>query len=112
MNDQSTTQPITDSLWFWLLLFSSIAVVALLVIGGKYVKRQAGIERKYQARERLAQQATSGAPLASSTAEGGGYSQPGRNLIPLWPLAIVLAVVALVSGVMLTRSRAQSCDSS
>jgi hypothetical protein len=45
--------PITDSPWFWALMFSVVALVALVAISGQYGKRQARLERQYQARERI-----------------------------------------------------------
>ena len=46
---------VTDSAWFWILAFSLMALVALAATNGKYGRRQANIERQYQARERVAE---------------------------------------------------------
>lgn len=94
----SAERPITDSPWFWVLLFSVMGVVALGAISGQYGKRQVRLERQYQARERLADDAV-GDP------ERGDYSEPGDTLVPIWPLAIVLAGVAIIATVMLIRDR-------
>jgi hypothetical protein len=98
--------PITDSPWFWLLVFSSMALVALLAIGGKYGQRQARMERQYQARERVATGAR-GEQAAAVTEEGTErrpYATPDATLIPIWPLKVVFAVLALVAAAMLFRS--------
>ncbi len=42
---------ITDSPWLWLALFTAVGLAALLATGGKFGKRQSGIERRYQARD-------------------------------------------------------------
>jgi hypothetical protein len=47
----NSTLPITDSPWLWLALFSAVGLSALLATGGKFGKRQSGIERRYQARD-------------------------------------------------------------
>ena len=93
--------PITDSPWFWVLMFSLVSFGALVAIGGKYGHRQAEIEREYQARERIA---------AGNVADGLGaaprpYATPDTTLIPLWPLAVVLGLVAAAAGAMLVRER-------
>ena len=79
------------------MLFAVFGLAALVAIGGRYGRRQAGIERKYQARERVTQAEVE----QNSVQESRGYSDPDATLIPLWPLAIVLIVVALVASYML-----------
>lgn len=101
-NNGRVAVPLTDSPWFWAALFAAVALVALVAMSGKYGRRQATIEQKYQARERLAwEEAGSGL-----RAEGGeAYSLPGDTVIPLWPLAVPLAGVIVVSIAMLIRGR-------
>jgi len=98
----------TDSPWFWVLIFSGMALGALVSIGPKYGGRQARLERQYQARERIATER-----IAQN--DGGGigkidersarrdFASPDATLVPLWPLAVVLSVVMIVSLVMLLR---------
>ena len=88
-----------------------MALLALAVVGfsGKYSKRQAGIERQYQARERIAEKL-----VAENNPQPGeriddqldrrAFATPGDNLITLWPLAALLGVAALVSAAMLYRA--------
>jgi hypothetical protein len=90
--------PLTDSPWFWVLLFSLMGLGALAAISGKYGQRQSRLERQYQARERIAED-TVGDPALRE------YSSPAGTLIPLWPLAVVLGGVAMTAGVMLMRER-------
>lgn len=96
--------PLTDSPWFWVLAFSLMALVALAAMNGKYGRRQSALERQYQARDRVA------AGETGPTAAGGDtgrrpYAMPGQTLVPLWPLALIMVAIALVSGAMLWRGR-------
>ncbi len=47
--------PITDSPWLWFALFSAVGLTTLLATGGKFKRRQAGIERRDQARIAVAE---------------------------------------------------------
>ena len=101
---------ITDSPWFWVLIFSVMGLLALAVIGGKYGRRQANIERQYQARERVAEKlAAENNPAAADRIEDSDarreYATPGDKLIPIWPLAVLLGLFAVVAAAMLYRGR-------
>jgi hypothetical protein len=101
-------EPITDSPWFWFALFSACGLAALLATGGKFGKRQAGIERRYQARAAVAsgqvkvEQAATGEKQAAGVPE---YVTPERPAIPIWPLEIILGLIAAGSFTMLLRQR-------
>jgi hypothetical protein len=95
--------PITDSPWFWVLMFSLMGMGALAAISGKYGKRQAGIERQYQARERVAEAGPEGAAQTAPRP----YSTADDTLIPLWPLAVVLGAIAVSATAMLVRGKLQ-----
>jgi hypothetical protein len=108
--DARESSPLTDSPWFWVMIFSLMAIGALAAIGGKYGRRQATIERQFQARTRIAQHSTAQNNSPGDTRTGQlvdqhGYAAPGDTLIPLWPLASLLLLVALFAGIMLARSR-------
>ena len=92
----SNPAPITDSPWFWVLLFSVMGLIALVAISGQYGKRQARLERQYQARERVAEDAV-------ADPERRQYATPNATLVPLWPLAILLGGVIVLAAVMLGR---------
>lgn len=96
------TAPLTDSPWFWVLAFSLMALLALAAISGKYGRRQSNDERKYQAAERIAA-GEKGAAASSETTGRRPYAMPGETLIPLWPLTLILIVIALIAAVMLWR---------
>jgi hypothetical protein len=103
--------PVTDSPWFWVMIFALMSLGALAAISGKYGRRQAAIERQYQARLRLAEKraATNNSIAAArhedQRAEGNprAFATPANTLITLWPLAAVLVGLALFSFVMLVR---------
>jgi hypothetical protein len=104
---------IAESPWFWVMVFSLMALAALAAISGKYGRRQAAIERQYQARLRLAESRAAEENSAQATRIRGRDAQgdrrpfatPGDTLISLWPLAVVLVGVAAFAAVMLVRSR-------
>jgi hypothetical protein len=100
--------PITDSPWLWAALFTGVGLSALLATGGNFGKRQANIENKYQARSAVA----SGALEVQARDAGGKraakapqYSSPDKQIIPLWPLEVVLGLICAVSLAMLLRQR-------
>ena len=104
--------PITDSPWFWALTFSLMGLLALAAISGKYSRRQANIERNYQARERVAEKLTAeNNPEAAARIDNPDarrpYATPGDDLIPIWPLAVLLGLVSVVAATMLRRQRLQ-----
>ncbi len=105
---QPAKAPITDSPWLWFALFTAVGLAALLATGGKFGKRQANIENKYQARSAIAsgtleiQDDGSGEKRAVGTPN---YSTPDKPVIPLWPLEILLGVIFVGSTAMLIRER-------
>jgi hypothetical protein len=103
-------QPLTDSPWFYVLAFSLMALLALIVIGPKYGRRQSAMERKYQARQRIADQQTArnnpgDEPRNDEIAAPRRFATPDDTLVPLWPLAVVMLAIALFALVMLHRGR-------
>jgi hypothetical protein len=92
----STKPPITDSPWFWVILFSMVGLIALFTISGQYGKRQARLERQYQARERVMDDAV-GDPTRRE------YSTAETTLVPIWPLAAILVVASIVASALLRR---------
>ena len=108
--DATKRPPLTDSPWFWLLVFSGMALAALLAIGPKYGGRQARLERQYQARERIAAQRAvenidTESERTNDQAERRDFASPEDTLIPLWPLAVILSVVVVFAAIMLIRGR-------
>jgi hypothetical protein len=96
----SPKPPLTDSPWFWVLLFSVVGMVSLVVISGQYGKRQARIERQYQARERIGDNAVNDPTRPE-------YATPDNTLVPIWPLGVLLVAAAMLAAVMLQRERSR-----
>jgi hypothetical protein len=107
LQNSGRREPITDSPWFWFALFTAVGLSALLATGGRLGKRQTNIENKYQARAGVASgqvqiEAEGGAKRAAAAPR---YSTPEQQVIPLWPLEIVLGLIFVGSLVMLLRQR-------
>lgn len=106
--EAQTRPPVTDSPWFWVLAFSLMGIIALAALNGKYSRRQANIERQYQARERVAEKLGAennpdlGVRIDDSEARRA-YATPGNQLIPVWPLAALLGLISIVAAAMLHR---------
>ncbi len=108
---------LTDSPWFWIYMFSTMALLMLMVMGPKYGHRQTHLEDEFRYGTRTLQRpggAGSGsdpdAERANAaddvTAERGPLSdgpQPLTHdmLISLWPLRALAAAVMVGSCVML-----------
>jgi hypothetical protein len=103
-----------DSPWFWICLFSCAAAVSLVVIGPKFEKREAQLEKKLKMREHLSQHDTLEARQAqrsrdanSERSEGAAPDAVNQDelLKTTGPLIWVLIAVGLISWVMFIRSR-------
>jgi hypothetical protein len=107
---ESSQNRLTDSPWFWGLLFSVMALVSLALVSPKYDRRQGQIEGRYLGRGQLAaERARRAAGLQpSSLAEDAVVMDeaPRSRLIPLWPLAIAAAGSSAACGWMLMRKPA------
>lgn len=103
----STEYRLTDSPWFWGLLFSLMGLVALAIIAPKYDRRQGQIEGRYLGRGQLAvERARREAGLEPSSLAEDAVSMteaPRSRLIPLWPIAIAAAGAGAACGWMLQR---------
>jgi hypothetical protein len=99
--------PITDSPWFWLLVFCAAGLLFLAAIWPRYAARQRRLEMQYRAREEiLHRQATGDAAARPPGAEGEAPPPaPGELIIPLGPVLVLVAVLGAVSAFLLWRSR-------
>lgn len=101
--------PLTDSGWFWALLFSVMALVGIGLIGPKWAWRQRQLESRYVGREQAAaerQRRLAGeepVDLAEAATEPA-VAAPDR-IVPAWTLVTIAAVAAAGSGAMLWRER-------
>lgn len=102
-------RPLTDSPWFWGMLFAATALVALALIAPKFDIRQRQIEGRFLGRQRAAierQRRAAGLEPEDLADEAidRGEAQPGR-IVPLWTLAAAALVTAIACGVLLARER-------
>jgi hypothetical protein len=111
----SEKRPISDSPWFWVLVFSLMALGLVAILTPKYGERQSQLERRYQGAMRAAESKTetanpgenarAGQNGASDLVASRPISMPGNTLITLGPLVALLAVVAAIAWVQLRLRR-------
>jgi hypothetical protein len=100
---------LTDSPWFWALVFSLMALVGLGLIAPKFEVRQRQVEGRFLGRQQAAierERRAAGLPPVDLAAEARDreIAAPGR-IVPLWTLAAAAAAAAIASGIMLARER-------
>jgi hypothetical protein len=110
---------LTDSPWFWLLVFANAALLGVALIGPKYNQRQGAVERRFEARREIARRAlahsaSENAPDDTASNEtASNETAPDESLpldnsahiVPLLPLALVLVVVNLLAIVLFAASQ-------
>jgi hypothetical protein len=92
-----------ESPWLWLVGFSLVALLAVLLIGPKWMRRQARLEQKLEGRVRAQQPMD--APVEDF--ELGERSGGENSLITVAPLATFLCVLAAVGYFQWARERAR-----
>jgi hypothetical protein len=100
---------LAESPWFWVILFASMALAALVVVRPKYTLRQARLEQRFdnRIRAKAAQQQppASDEQAASSNDGDEGSEKVGPTMTELepvavlWPLEILLIMVIAGSAV-------------
>jgi hypothetical protein len=93
-----------ESGWFYAAWFSLFAAAVLLVSQSKYGERQAGIERRFQARSQPLSALEGELASGDSVRADDYYSTPEDTVIPLWPLATLLGLFAAVFGALAVRA--------
>jgi hypothetical protein len=91
--------PITDSPWFWLIVFSCSALAGLMAIAPKYSVRQAGVERKSAAREEVARRRHAEEPFPQENA-GDVVVDPTQQQDLRIPLATLVATMLLLVAII------------
>lgn len=111
MADLPPTEPyrLTDSPWFWGLMFAVMAFAGIGLIAPKFDIRQRQVEGRYLGRDAAAQErARRSAGLdpvdLADSARDRDEAQRGR-IVPLWTLAVGSAAAAAACGFMLWRER-------
>lgn len=72
--------PVTDSPWFWLMIFGVAGLAALIAIAPKHARRQARLERMNATRDQIARQMAEGDPGVAVDAEVAEQAEPGAPL--------------------------------
>jgi hypothetical protein len=99
MSDAKQKLPsVTESPWFWLMLFSLAGLAAVATIGPKFERREQSIETKFHARERGL-----GRESAAQEADAPAQIPAWNPIFTLGPIIAVLGVVALVSMIGVIR---------
>jgi hypothetical protein len=101
MMSENHSLPLTDSAWFWVLVFALMAEVALFALAPKYARRQGQIETRYEARERIAR--GNRGEIVETEVTTGKSDQPRAHIISLWPLHAIVVAAVLLSVTMLVR---------
>jgi hypothetical protein len=96
---------VTDSPWFWVVVFAAAGLVAIWIISGQYAKRQRRLEMQYQAAQEIARRQVMGEAKARPQGLEGEAPPPatGELIIPLWPLVVVFTLVLAGAATMLWR---------
>jgi hypothetical protein len=96
MNSPASRPSLADSPWFWVYLFTTFALVVLLVMRPQVQERQAQIERKEQGRQRALERAAGQSPRTP-------LSTPESTRITLTPLLAILGLVWIAAAIMVVR---------
>jgi hypothetical protein len=108
LSEHSSQNRLADSPWFWLCLFASAAVLALIAIGPKYRQREARLETQLRMRDHLARGEES---IASSTDSAEPAVATEEDLIrSTGPLIWILSGAVAVGWGLLFYSRRTSAN--
>ena len=104
---QGILPPLTDSPWFWAMLFGAVGVLLLVAMLPRYGKRQHRLEMQYHARQEIARRQVEGTVAAREPGEEGAAPPPvaGDLIIPLGPLLALFTGLFAISATFLWRSR-------
>ena len=97
---QSSPGHITDSPWFWLLVFANVALLGAVLIAPKYSRRQLGLERKFEARREIAHQKLASDASSATVDQSPEIVDDDPRIAPLMPLLIFLLILNLVAMVL------------
>jgi hypothetical protein len=98
---------LSDSPWFWAMLFGAAGAAILLLAAPQYAKRQRRLEMQYYARQEIERRQVEGQAVARDPGQEGSAPppEPGQLVIGLWPLVVLSTTLCAISAAMLWRSR-------
>lgn len=100
---------ISDSPWFWGLVFSLMSLAGIGLISPKFDVRQRQVEGRFLGRERAAiergRRAAGLPPVDLADEAMDRDAMAPRRIVPLWTLAAAAAAAAAGSAAMLLRER-------
>lgn len=102
---------VTESPWFWVMLFSLAGLAAVFTIGPKFEKREASIEAKFHARERALGREAFEKPSDDAAPSAETPWQPIFTLGPIAAVLMCLAVVGMVNVMRFHRRKWKSLQS-
>ena len=98
---------LTDSPWFWGLMFSLMGLVGIGLIAPKFDKRQRQVEGRFLGRQQSAiereRRAAGLPPVDLAEAAQDREMVAPRRIVPLWTLAVAAGAAAAGSAMMLRR---------
>jgi len=105
--EPSAPYRLTDSPWFWAMLFALMALVGIGLIAPKFDVRQRQIEGRYLGRQKAAEERarrSAGLEPVDLAVEAIDREVAAPNrMVPLWTLATAAGAAAAGSAVMLRR---------
>jgi hypothetical protein len=97
---QKSPPPHSDSPLYWLLLFGSAAIAALVLIEPKFAQREARLERMYHARQRAAARAQPGRAGQGSGAADRAVEAPAAPGESQAPIVSLRSLALLLAGIL------------
>ena len=98
---------LSDSPWFWGLLFSVMSLIAIGLISPKFDRRQRQVESRFLGRQEAAiERSRRAAGLPPQDLADQARNQDfvaAKRIIPLWTLVLATGITATGSAVMLRR---------
>jgi hypothetical protein len=107
--EQPPAEPfrVTDSPWFWGLVFGLMSLVGMGLIAPKFALRQRQIEGRFLGREQAAierARRAAGLPAVDLADEARDREVVApRRIVPLWTLATAAGIATMASAEMLRR---------
>jgi hypothetical protein len=94
---------VTESPWFWVMLFSLAGLAAVFTVGPKFERRETGIEQNFHARERVLGREAFDKPSDDAAPQPA----PWRPIFTLGPIAAILICIAVIAMVGVLRFQAK-----